>query len=89
MDKTGTYYCVIERDFAGIPACVYRINLLRGQRLVRGYGELSNKIWCQGPKGGVKIIKDRTEFGRYGYVTNDEAEMKEFMWAKLQAREVN
>jgi hypothetical protein len=42
-------------------------------------------VWLQGPRGGVKIIKDKvgTEFG---YVTQNEKLMKEFMWVKLQAQ---
>jgi hypothetical protein len=43
----------------------------------------------QGPRGGVKIIKDRINWygGMYGgYVTNNETAMKEFAWIKLSAR---
>jgi len=89
VDKTGTYYCVIDQEFVGIQPGVYRINLLQGQRLVRRYGELSTKIWRQGPKGGVKIIKDRIGFSYTGYVTNKPEYMKEFMWVKLKAQTVN
>jgi hypothetical protein len=46
----------------------------------------SDKVWRQGPKGGVKIIKDRAGYCSYQYVTNNEAEMKQFMWVKLKAR---
>jgi hypothetical protein len=45
----------------------------------------SDRVWKQGPYGGVKIIKDRS--GLYGYVTNNEEMMKKFMWVKLQAHE--
>ena len=56
-----------------------------------GQGRLSmnsDKIWCQGPRGGVKIVKDRIEYprGMYGYVTHNEKAMKEFTWVKLSAR---
>lgn len=45
----------------------------------------SDRVWTQGPRGGVKIVKDdRTNM--YGYVTKDEEIMKEFMWVKLQAQ---
>jgi hypothetical protein len=47
----------------------------------------SDKVWKQGPKGGVKIIKDSYN-GCDLYITHNEKEMKEFMWAKLQAQEI-
>ena len=49
----------------------------------------SSRIWCQGPRGGVKVVKDRINYyggGVYGYITNNEKAMKEFAWAKLSAR---
>lgn len=50
----------------------------------------TDRIWCQGPKGGVKIVKDRRTYpgGVYGYVTKNEKLMKEFMWIKLKAKEI-
>jgi hypothetical protein len=49
----------------------------------------SDRIWCQGPRGGVKIVKDRINYyggGAYGYVTRNKKAMKEFSWIKLSAR---
>jgi len=48
----------------------------------------SSRIWCQGPRGGVKIVKDRINYpgGMYGYITNNNKAMKEFAWIKLSAR---
>ena len=49
----------------------------------------SDRVWCQGPRGGVKIVKDRINYygGVYGgYVTNNQKAMKEFAWVKLSAR---
>lgn len=47
----------------------------------------SHRVWVQGPKGGVKIIKNRlSNTNLYGYVTKNEGLMKEFMWVKLQAQ---
>ena len=49
----------------------------------------SDRIWCQGPRGGVKIIKDKTTWPwLYGYVTHNEKAMKEFIWLKLKAKEL-
>ena len=47
----------------------------------------SHRVWVQGPRGGVRIIKDRsgTDFD-YGYLTKNEKAMKEFMWVKLKAQ---
>ena len=48
-----------------------------------------DRVWMQGPRGGIKIIKDRINWygGMYGgYVTNNQKAMKEFAWIKLSAR---
>ena len=50
--------------------------------------KLSDRIWCQGPKGGVKIVKSRSHIFDYGYVTKNEERMKEFIWVKLKAQPV-
>ena len=49
----------------------------------------SDRVWCQGPRGGVKMVKDRVNYygnGVYGYVTRNKKAMKEFAWVKLSAR---
>ena len=49
----------------------------------------SDRVWCQGPRGGVKIVKDRINYygGVYGgYITNNQKAIKEFAWVKLSAR---
>ena len=48
----------------------------------------SNRVWRQGPKGGVKIVKNRSWNDDNGYVTKDEKRMKEFIWVKLKAHQV-
>ena len=47
----------------------------------------SKRVWRQGPKGGVKIVKGRGQHG-YAYVTKDEEMMKKFMWVKLKAQTI-
>lgn len=47
--------------------------------------EHSNKVWLQGTRGGVKLIKDRTFYCDYGYVTSDSKRMEEFTIVKLQS----
>lgn len=49
----------------------------------------SDRVWVQGPRGGVKIVKNKRDMTNvYGYVTKNEQLMKEFMWVKLQAQSV-
>ena len=72
--KTGTYY-----------ATGY-MNAWYGGQSRLSYN--CDRIWCQGPKGGVKIVKDRTRLALFGYVTKNEKAMKEFMWIKLKAKEL-
>ena len=48
----------------------------------------SDRVWMQGPRGGVKIVKDRINYygGVYGHITTNKKAMKEFTWIKLSAR---
>ena len=48
----------------------------------------SDRVWCQGPRGGVKIVKDKITYpgGMYGYITNNNKAIKEFAWTKLSAQ---
>ena len=47
-----------------------------------------SRVWMQGPRGGVKIVKDRITYpgGMYGYITKNNKAIKEFAWVKLSAR---
>jgi predicted phosphoadenosine phosphosulfate sulfurtransferase len=45
------------------------------------------RVWREGPKGGVKVIRDNSYFDTYGYITTKKNAMKDFMWAKLAAKE--
>ena len=85
-----TYYCeVIEDNTYEFPAGVIAIPYRREYttKITRCIS-YSNKVWLQGSRGGVKIIKDRIGV-KYGYVTKDEEAMKEFMWIKLKSRPLN
>ena len=86
---TTTYYCEIPGDFTyefskGVTAIPFkREYFTKIQRCI----SYSDRVWVQGPRGGVKIIKNRRDMTNvYGYVTNNENLMKEFMWVKLQAQ---
>lgn len=56
----------------------------------------SDRVWQQGPMGGVKIVKnrlhkhwsDKSNQGKLGYVTNNKELMKDFAWIKLSAKEI-
>jgi len=92
-----TFYCRVDREnpAAGIKAGVYAYRSEHNHQYVfvghipnvRELIQSSSKVWREGPRGGVKIIKNRTVDG-YGYVTTNEEYMKEFVWVKLQARVV-
>lgn len=83
------YYCEVLDDYTWeFPKGVIAIPL-RGkfgyQTKIRRCISYSHRVWVQGPRGGVKIIKDRIGID-YGYVTKNEELMKQFMWVKLQAQ---
>jgi hypothetical protein len=66
-----------ERGNVYSPSTALRLNLIR----------YSDKVWREGPKGGVKIVKDRVGLNRnFKYVTHDPKAMKEFAWIKLSAK---
>ena len=81
-----TFYCKVTHDGGtnSNPGIYSFISAQPGKfRLI---GD-SIKVWRQGPKGGVKIFKDRTGTHKlHRYVTNNEEQMKEFFWIKLQAQ---
>ena len=86
-----TFYCVVSKDRPqlDISAGTYRFTSMstyhRNTKMVMA----SDRVWRQGPKGGVKITKDRYWWsGGSPYVTKDEEKMKQFMWVKLQAQEI-
>lgn len=82
-----TYYCEVSYERADIKPGIYTFGGVRGHTL--GFNRLitlADKVWRQGPKGGVKIMKDRHGWTGSHYVTTDEKTMKKFMWVKLQAQ---
>ena len=85
----GTYYCEITDENWEFPAGVVSITFRREYmtKLARMIS-YSDKVWYQGPRGGVKIIKDTVGI-EYGYITTNNELMKQFMWVKLQAQPYN
>ena len=82
-----SYYCEVHKDRQDIKKGIYlysadRRNTFDYLRLI----SVSDKIWRQGPRGGVRITKDRNERQPSQYITKNEELMKQFMWVKLQAQ---
>ena len=88
-----TYYFEIAREYTdGIDT--WKKGVYSAEGYMGGYygwqcrtSHVSNRIWRQGPKGGVKIVKGRGRHG-YGYVTKNEEMMKKFIWVKLSAQPI-
>ena len=96
MGNRCMYYFEVSKDYTD-----YIDTYAAGAYSARGYmggyvgwqnrlAMNSSRVWCQGPRGGVKIVKDRITYpgGMYGYITKNNKAMKEFAWAKLSARHI-
>jgi hypothetical protein len=91
---TYTYYCEVKDRIREFPQGVYKVvaeNDFGGRwfptanRLIT----VSDRVWKQGPKGGVKIVKCRSwRLYPTGYITTNEKYMREFAWVKLKAKTV-
>lgn len=85
------YYCEVNCDSREFRTGVYKV--VANRELNCGWFpklnmtiQFSDRVWKQGPKGGVKIIKDRDWQAPAGYITTDEMWMKKFAWVKLKAK---
>ena len=89
-----TYYCEVGSRVREYPAGVYKVVASNGINAtwfpqLNRLTTVSDKVWKQGPKGGVKIIKSRSCLFPMGYITTNEKYMREFAWVKLRAKQVN
>ena len=48
----------------------------------------SDQVWCQGPRGGVQLIKGGYWDYWATYLRRDSEKMKQFTWVKLRAKEL-
>jgi hypothetical protein len=88
------YYCEVHQDVTTeFPKGIFAITSKKSNRTkITRCISYSDKVWAQGPQGGVRIIKDRTSTGLLGYtskndyVTRNDKSMKRFMWVKLKAQ---
>ena len=94
MANQCMYYFELDRDRTD-HINSWKAGVYSSQGYVGGYtggqsrlSHNSDRVWMQGPRGGVKIIKDRISYpvGMYGYITNNNKAMKDFAWIKLSAR---
>lgn len=90
-----TYYCEVKNRIREYPEGVYKVatdNRSMGPwfPVLNRLTTLSDRVWKQGPRGGVKIVKHRWHNGMWpiGYITTNEKYMREFAWIKLQAKEL-
>ena len=90
-----TYYCEVTDKRSSRPTFepgVYRVaagDMRSWYSTLNHLITVSERVWKQGPRGGVKIIKSPpNQLWPMGYITNDEKYMQEFSWIKLQAKEL-
>ena len=48
----------------------------------------SDQVWCQGPRGGVQLIKGDYWIYWTTYLRRDSEKMKQFVWIKLRAQDL-
>ena len=85
------YYFEVKNHRGDVPDGVYSCQTqwmhLKPHEL--GYFEISDRVWLQGPRGGVKIVKDHGyDLYPRSYVTTNSKWMKKFAWAKLKAKPI-
>lgn len=90
-----TYYCKVRIKQEDVEPGVYCIEAHQNPTTkwfprLQGMIRMSECVWKQGPKGGVKIVKfPWHRLWPTGYITTNEKYMKEFAWVKLRAKVIN
>lgn len=88
------YYCEVKRQVHEYSPGVYKVVADRGFNskwfpALNRLTNFSDRVWKQGPRGGVKIIKAPWhELWPQGYVTTSQKYMREFAWIKLRAKPI-
>jgi len=89
-----TYYCEVKNRIREYPQGVYKVVADKGINhmwfpALNRLTTVSDRVWKQGPKGGVRIIKAPwCDLVPVGYITTNEKYMKEFFWVKMKAKEL-
>ena len=91
--KEYNYYCEVKCKQEGVEPGVYRVRAVENPAThwfpkLQGIIRMSDRVWKQGPQGGVKVIKSRDWQHPLGYVTNNEKYMEQFIWVKLTAKDL-
>lgn len=92
---TYTYYCEVKSRIREYPRGVYKVVADKGIDhmwfpVLNRLTTVSDRVWKQGPKGGVKLVKTPWwEDWPMGYLTTNEKYMKEFFWIKMQAKSLS
>ena len=81
---TYTYYGVKD-DSAWKLALGNKLRSANSQHMPRLMRE-SDQVWCQGPRGGVQLVKGTYWDYWATYLRRDSEKMKQFVWVKLRAR---
>ena len=85
----NTYYFEVKDHPGDVLDGVYscQADFMHHDLRVLGYFQISHRVWRQGPRGGVKIIRDRGyDLYPTTYITNNPRWMTKFAWIKLKAR---
>jgi hypothetical protein len=89
-----TYYCEVTDKRSSRPIFAPGVYRVAGDQrswytILNHLITVSERVWKQGPRGGVKIIKSPwNQLWPMGYITNNKKYMQEFSWIKLQAKEL-
>jgi hypothetical protein len=83
---TYNYYGV-KGDFAWKLTLGNKLRSDNYQHLPRIMRE-SEQVWCQGPRGGVQLVKGAYWNYWATYLRRDSEKMKQFTWVKLRARQL-
>jgi len=82
------HYYGVKGDSAWKLALGNKLRSANSQHMPRLMRE-SEQVWCQGPRGGVQLIKGTYWDYWATYLRRDSEKMKQFIWVKLQARALN
>lgn len=72
--------------------CAMHYNKGHAGALLPNLFHLSDKLWTEGPRGGILMLKktlNSTAIHSAYYIKKNSNSMKEFMWIKLQAKQIN
>jgi hypothetical protein len=87
----NTYYFEVKDHRGDVKDGVYSCQgeFMHHDLRLLGYFQISHRVWRQGSRGGVKIVKDRGwDLYTTNYITTNPKWMQKFAWVKLKARPI-